>query len=77
MKDPDSVVPIVQVSINFEDEGWKLVTFGTKWKTPVPPKGLEVQNRFTTTNTEKPNVPTNNETGPPNSKPHGAIRYKQ
>lgn len=76
MKDPDSVVPIVEVSINSEDEGWKLVIFGTKRKTPAPPKGLQVQNTFTTTNTEKPDVPTMKLVHP-TLKPHRAIRYKQ
>ena len=36
-----------------EGERWKLVTSGTKRKTPALPKGLQLQNRFTALRVEE------------------------
>lgn len=50
---------------------------GTKWTTPAPPKGIHLQNSFTTLKAEgKPDVPTSKESGPPNPKPCKATRKK-
>lgn len=47
-------IPSIKVSTtSVEGEGWKLVPSATKRKVPAPPKGLHLQNRFTTLKVEE------------------------
>lgn len=53
------------------------MTSGTKRTAPAPPKGIHLQNSFTTLKAEgKPDVPTSQASGPPNPKPCKATRKK-
>lgn len=48
-----------------EGEGWKLVLSGTGRKAPAPPKGLQLQNRFTTLKAEEePDMLSSTSRGP-------------
>ena len=78
LEEPQTPSVLQKQAVSGEGEGWKLVTSGTKRKAPVPPKGLQLQNRFTALKVEEdPHVPTSKGPGPPNPKPCKTTRKKQ
>ena len=63
-------IPTIMVSATSgEGEGWQLVPSGTKRKAPAPPKGLQLQNRFTTLKAEEePDMLSSRSCGSPDPK---------